>query len=144
MKPRTKRIVAISCGVVGIVIAVGLILNAFQKNLLFFFTPTQVMAGEAPQDYEFRVGGMVKLNSVTREENSLKTEFVLTDSKEEVTVQYTGILPDLFREGQGIIAKGQLDGKTFIAAEVLAKHDENYMPPEVADMMANQHSEFSE
>ena len=91
MKPRTKRIIAISFGIVGTIVAVTLVLNAFQKNLLFFFTPTQVMAGEAPANYEFRVGGMVKLNSVTREENSLKTQFVLTDSTNEVTVQYNGM-----------------------------------------------------
>ncbi len=137
MKPRQKRILYISLMVVGVVTAVGLGLNAFQKNLMFFFSPSEVIAGESPKDYKFRLGGMVEEGSVKHEENSVKVSFVLTDYKKSVIVNYTGILPDLFREGQGIIAHGKLNKQgVFIAEEVLAKHDENYMPPEVAESLA--------
>ena len=138
MKPRQKRILYISLLFTGIAIAVVLALMAFQKNLMFFYSPSEVVAGEAPQDYMFRLGGMVENGSVQRQENSLTVEFRLTDYKKSITVQYTGILPDLFREGQGIVAHGKLgaDG-IFTAEEVLAKHDENYMPPEVAEALAN-------
>jgi cytochrome c-type biogenesis protein CcmE len=119
--------------IVGALVAIGLaayfVLNAFQSNLVFFFTPTQVGAGEAPQNRAFRIGGLVKDGSVKRD--NLTVSFVVTDTIKEVPVTYTGILPDLFREGKGVVAQGQLskDGK-FTASEVLAKHDENYMPPE--------------
>ncbi len=133
---RRKRLLLVSGMVLGIAIAGGLILNAFQKNLLFFFTPSQVIAGEAPRDHAFRIGGLVTKGSVQREPGSLQVRFTLTDTAHTVTVQYAGILPDLFREGQGIVAKGRLlsDG-VFEASEVLAKHDENYMPPEVHDAL---------
>ncbi|OIP19383.1 MAG: cytochrome c maturation protein CcmE [Comamonadaceae bacterium CG_4_9_14_3_um_filter_60_33] len=129
MKPRHKRTAMIVGALATIAIAAYFVLNAFQSNLVFFFTPSQVGAGEAPQNRAFRVGGMVKEGSVTR--NNLTVSFVVTDTLKEVPVTYTGILPDLFREGKGVVAQGQLgdDGK-FTASEVLAKHDENYMPPE--------------
>lgn len=138
MKPRQKRIVYLSLLVLIIAIAVGLALSAFQQNLMFFYSPTEVTAGEAPDNYKFRLGGMVEEGSIKQEDNSLTVRFILTDFKQSVTVEYTGILPDLFREGQGIVAHGQLDSNDmFIADEVLAKHDENYMPPEVAEALAN-------
>lgn len=129
MKPRYKRAALIVGGLAAIGIAAALVLNAFQSNLVFFFTPSQIEAGEAPKGRTFRVGGMVKEGSVRR--NNLTVDFVVTDTAREIPVSYTGILPDLFREGKGVVAQGQLgaDGR-FVAGEVLAKHDENYMPPE--------------
>jgi cytochrome c-type biogenesis protein CcmE len=117
-------------------IALALILNAFQSNLVFFFTPTQVMAHEAPQGRSFRIGGMVEQGSLKRQPDGVTVRFVVTDSLKSVPVAYKGILPDLFREGKGVVAQGKLgaDG-VFAASEVLAKHDENYMPPEAADAM---------
>ncbi len=129
MKPRHKR----GAIIIGALAAVGLaayfVLNAFQSNLVFFFSPTQVAAGEAPKNRPFRVGGLVKSGTVKRD--NLTVNFVVTDSIHDVPVSYTGILPDLFREDKGVVAQGKLgaDGK-FAASEVLAKHDENYMPPE--------------
>ena len=133
---RKRRLILISIMVVGIAIAAGFALNAFNQNIMFFFTPTVVQAGKAPQDRLFRMGGMVVTGSVKRSTKNVDVAFDLTDNEKAVTVKYSGILPDLFREGQGIIAKGKLnaDGE-FIAEEVLAKHDENYMPPEVAATM---------
>ena len=117
--------------VVGIGIAVAFTLNAFRQNILFFFTPSQVAAGEAPVGHPFRIGGLVAENSVKRTEGSLEIHFDVTDTVSTVRVVYEGILPDLFREGQGIVTKGTLDQTgVFVASEVLAKHDENYMPPE--------------
>ena len=111
-------------------------LTAFQENLLYFYSPTQVAAGDAPDNHSYRVGGLVVAGTVTRKPDSLDVQFDLTDNTETMTVQYTGILPDLFREGQGIVAMGSTQsGGMFIAEEVLAKHDENYMPPEVADAL---------
>ena len=122
----------------GVSIATVLALTAFDENLLYFYSPTQIHAGEAPQNRSFR--GMVVDGSVRREENSLAVQFDLTDNAEVVPVTYTGILPDLFREGQGIVAMGRLDASgLFVADEVLAKHDENYMPPEVADALNTAH-----
>ncbi|MCG8381098.1 MAG: cytochrome c maturation protein CcmE [Gammaproteobacteria bacterium] len=135
---RKRRLALISLMLVSIGIAVALILNAFQKNLLFFFSPTQVIAGEAPLNHPFRIGGMVKEGSLTRSSDGLSVNFVVTDYSHDVNVTYTGILPDLFREGQGIVAMGKLGeatSKVFTATEVLAKHDENYMPPEVAEAL---------
>ena len=127
--------------VAGIGIAVTLMLNAFRQNILFFFTPTQVAAGEAPVNHPFRIGGLVADNSVTREEGSLVVHFDVTDTAHSVRVAYEGILPDLFREGQGIVTKGQLDvNGVFVASEVLAKHDENYMPPEAAEALQAAHT----
>jgi len=129
MKPRHKRAALIVGALVTLGIAAALVLNAFQSNLVFFFTPSQIAAGEAPKARTFRVGGMVKVGSVQRKD--LTVDFVVTDTVKEVAVSYTGILPDLFREGKGVVAQGKLgaDGR-FVASEVLAKHDENYMPPE--------------
>lgn len=129
MKPRHKRTAMIVGALAAIGLAAYFVLNAFQSNLVFFFTPSQVGAGEAPQNRTFRVGGMVKEGSVRRD--NLTVSFIVTDTLKEVPVTYTGILPDLFREGKGVVAQGKLDndGK-FTASEVLAKHDENYMPPE--------------
>ncbi len=129
MKPRHKRTAMIVGALAAISLAAYFVLNAFQSNLVFFFTPTQVGAGEAPKNRTFRIGGMVKDGSVKRD--NLTVSFIVTDTSKDVPVTYTGILPDLFREGKGVVAQGQLgnDGK-FTASEVLAKHDENYMPPE--------------
>jgi cytochrome c-type biogenesis protein CcmE len=119
----------------GVGIATAFALKAFNQNLLYYYSPTQISAGEAPTARTFRVGGLVQNNSVTRQPGSLEVTFVLTDFQKEVPVSYTGILPDLFREGQGIIARGKLDDGRFVAEEVLAKHDENYMPPEVKESL---------
>ena len=136
MKPRTKRALWIAAGVAGLGVATALVLNAFQSNLVFFFTPTQVAAHEAPRDRAFRVGGLVEAGSVVRDQDALTVRFVVTDTAKSIPVKYTGILPDLFREGKGVVAQGRLaaDG-TFQASEVLAKHDENYMPPEAAEAL---------
>ena len=133
MKPRTKRAVWIVSGLAALGVAAGLVLNAFQSNLVFFLTPTQVAANEAPRDRAFRIGGLVESGSVVREKDALTVRFKVTDTAKTIPVVYTGILPDLFREGKGVVAQGKLqsDG-TFRASEVLAKHDENYMPPEAA------------
>ena len=132
MKPRHKRFALIIGALAVIGVAATLILNAFEENLVFFFTPTQVAAGEAPKNRAFRIGGIVKEGSVQRD--GVNVRFVVTDTAHDIPVTYTGILPDLFREGKGVVAQGKLDdaGTTpsFKASEVLAKHDENYMPPE--------------
>ena len=132
MKPRHKRFALIIGALAVIGVAATLILNAFEENLVFFFTPTQVAAGEAPKNRAFRIGGMVKEGSVQRD--GVNVRFIVTDTAHDIPVTYTGILPDLFREGKGVVAQGKLEdaGTTpsFKASEVLAKHDENYMPPE--------------
>ena len=129
MTPRQKRLAFIVGGVASLGNATALVLNAFHSNLVFFFTPSQIAAGEAPKDRTFRIGGMVKAGSVQRKD--LTVHFVVTDTARETPVTYTGILPDLFREAKGVVAQGRLDGNgLFVASEVLAKHDENYMPPE--------------
>ena len=129
MKPRHKRIAIIAGGLASLGLAAFFVLNALNSNIALFFTPTQVIAGEAPQDRVFRVGGMVKDGSLQR--NAMTIRFIVTDTAKEVPVAYTGILPDLFKEGKGVVAQGKMgaDGQ-FVATEVLAKHDENYMPPE--------------
>ena len=129
MKPRQKRAAIIVGGLAAVSLSAYFVLNAFQSNLVFFFTPTQIESGEAPKDRTFRVGGMVKDGSLKRD--NLTVNFIVTDTAKEVKVSYTGILPDLFKEGKGVVAQGKLDGNgLFTASEVLAKHDENYMPPE--------------
>jgi cytochrome c-type biogenesis protein CcmE len=129
MTPRHKRIALITGMVAGLGLAAGLVLNALQSNVAFFFTPTQVVAGEAPKDRSFRVGGMVRAGSMQRDQ--MTVSFVITDTAKEVPVRYTGILPDLFKEGKGAVVQGKFDADgRFVANEVLAKHDENYMPPE--------------
>ncbi len=131
--------------VLGMGTAAALILTAFEKNLLYFYSPTQIIAGDAPSSRAFRIGGLVEQDSVSRDPSSLKVSFKLTDTVETITVNYEGILPDLFREGQGIVANGKLDKDgVFQASEVLAKHDENYMPPEVAEALANAGAELPE
>ena len=136
MKPRTKRAVAIVAGIAALAVAVALVLNAFQSNLVFFFTPSQVASHEAPHDRAFRIGGLVEAGSVVRDKDALTVHFRVTDTAQTIPVVYTGILPDLFREGKGVVAQGKLDGDgTFRASEVLAKHDENYMPPEAAEAL---------
>ena len=136
MKPRIKRAAWIVAGLAGLAAAAGLVLNAFNSNLVFFFTPTQVAANEAPRDRAFRVGGLVEAGSVVREKDALTVRFKVTDTAKTIAVVYVGILPDLFREGKGVVAQGRLgpDG-VFKASEVLAKHDENYMPPEAAEAL---------
>ena len=133
MKTRHKRLAIVG----GLVVAVGaiaaLVLNAFQSNLVFFYSPTQVVAKEAPSGRTFRIGGLVQPGSVKVEGTNI--QFMVTDSAQSVPVRYTGILPDLFKEGKGVVAQGQLQGEVFVAREVLAKHDENYMPPEAADAL---------
>ena len=140
MNKRSRRKTLVAMVIFGVGIATVLALTAFDENLLYFYSPTQIHAGEAPQNRSFRVGGLVVDGSVKREPDSLAVQFDLTDNAEVVPVTYTGILPDLFREGQGIVAMGRLDGSgLFVADEVLAKHDENYMPPEVADALNTAH-----
>jgi len=137
---RKKRLILIGLMVAGVGIAVGFALNAFNQNLMFFYSPSEVIAGDAPEDHPFRLGGLVTTGSVQRQSDGLTTQFDVTDNEKTVTIQYTGILPDLFREGQGIVAHGRLnEGGIFVADEVLAKHDENYMPPEVAASLKNAH-----
>lgn len=133
MRARHKRGLLIAAGVVALAVAAGLVLSAFQKNLVFFFTPSQVAAREVPVGKPFRIGGMVAERSLQRESDGLTVRFLVTDTVKSVPVVYTGILPDLFKEGQGVVAQGRVgeDG-VFVATEVLAKHDENYMPPEAA------------
>ena len=136
MKPRTKRALAIVSGLAALGIASALVLNAFNSNLVFFFSPTQVLAHEAPRDRSFRIGGLVEEGSLQREPTGLTIRFVVTDLAKQVPVTYTGLLPDLFKEGKGVVAQGKLgtDG-VFRAEQVLAKHDENYMPPEAAEAL---------
>ena len=131
-----KRLGIVLLIVLGISTTVALALTAFNENMLYFFSPTQIVAGEAPTDRMIRIGGMVKKDSLQRASDSLQVTFDVTDYAHTIPVEYTGILPDLFREEQGIVAIGQMqaDGR-FVAKEVLAKHDENYMPPEVADAL---------
>jgi cytochrome c-type biogenesis protein CcmE len=140
VKPRHKRIAAILVGVVALGIATALVLSAFNKNLVFFFTPSQVAANEAPQGRTFRIGGLVEKGSVKRQPDGVTVGFVVTDTARSMQVLYKGSLPDLFREGKGVVAQGQIgpDG-VFRANEVLAKHDENYMPPEAKEAVEKAH-----
>jgi cytochrome c-type biogenesis protein CcmE len=134
--------IAIAAGVALIAVAAALVLNAFQGNVVFFFSPSQVAAKEAPVDKTFRVGGMVEKGSLKRQADGLTVQFVVTDTAQSIPVSYTGILPDLFKEGKGVVAQGKLgpDG-VFRASEVLAKHDENYMPPEAAHALSKAEAE---
>jgi cytochrome c-type biogenesis protein CcmE len=137
MKPRHKKLTIIIASVAALGLSATLVLDAFQSNLVFFFSPTQVAANEAPQGKSFRIGGLVEEGSVKRESDGVTVSFVVTDTAKVIPVLYTGILPDLFKEGKGVVAQGKLsaDG-VFRADEVLAKHDENYMPPEAAEALA--------
>ena len=134
IKPRTKRGLFILGGLTSLGIAAYFILQAFNENLVFFYTPTQIANHEAPVNHHFRIGGMVEKGSVQRDPGGLKVEFIVTDTVHKTTVKYAGILPDLFKEGKGVVAQGKMntDG-IFEASQVLAKHDENYMPPEAGE-----------
>jgi cytochrome c-type biogenesis protein CcmE len=140
MKARQQRMLAVGLAVAGLAIAATLTLRAFKDNMMFFVSVSEVVAGEFPHDRNFRVGGLVVDGSVEREDGSLDVQFLVTDMRCEIPIVYTGVLPDLFREGQGVVAHGRMQQKVFVADEVLAKHDENYMAPEVAASMA-QHIE---
>jgi len=135
MTPRQKRMTFVAMLIAGVGLFIGLIMMALQENINHFYSPSEILEGKAPADHSFRIGGLVVTGSVKRDPASLKIDFDLTDGAKNFAVQYVGILPDLFREGQGIVATGKLKGDLFIADEVLAKHDENYMPPEVADAL---------
>jgi cytochrome c-type biogenesis protein CcmE len=136
MTPRRKRLVAVLGVLAGVGAAAVLASLAFEDNLLYFYNPTQVLAGDAPQGRTFRIGGMVTEGSLERTEGTLEVRFVVTDYRHSIPVRYEGLLPDLFKEGQGVIAHGRMaDAGVFVADEVLAKHDENYMPPEVAESL---------
>ena len=140
MTPRQRRLTLVVGILVGVSAAVALAVRAMNENVMFFFDPTQVASGEAPIDKRFRLGGMVRPGTVVREPGTLEMSFVVTDFQKDVSVKYSGIVPDLFRENQGVVAHGRLgaDG-TFVADEILAKHDENYMPPEVARAIKEKH-----
>jgi cytochrome c-type biogenesis protein CcmE len=129
LSPRQTRFALITGGVLVLALAAAFVLNAFQNNLVFFFTPTQVLKGEAPKNKTFRIGGLVKVGSLQRDGTDVS--FVVTDTAQDIPVRYSGLLPDLFKEGKGVVAQGRLDAQGLMtASEVLAKHDENYMPPE--------------
>lgn len=136
MKPRHQRLVLVGASLAALGLATALVLSAFQDNLVFFFTPSQVAAGEAPRSGNFRIGGLVEPGSIRRQPDGVTVAFVVTDNVRSIPVQYRGALPDLFKEGKGVVAQGKLGaGALFVAEEVLAKHDENYMPPEAAYAM---------
>ena len=133
LKPRHKRLILIAAGLLTLSVAAWLVLSAFQKNLVFFFTPTEILAGEAPRGSSFRMGGLVEEGSLKRQADGVTVAFVVTDNAQRVRVQYRGILPDMFKEGKGVVAQGKLGSdKLFMADQVLAKHDENYMPADAA------------
>lgn len=134
MTPRQKRLTYIVVGLAGLSLAVGLVLNALKSNVSLYFTPTQVFNKEAPEGRSFRIGGLVEVGSVVREKDGLSVKFRITDTQKNLSVVYKGILPDLFKEGKGVVAQGKMEADGMMHAdEVLAKHDENYMPPEAAD-----------
>lgn len=136
MKPRQKRILYIVLAIAAVGLAVGLVLNALKDNVSLYFTPTQVYNKEAPQGRSFRIGGLVEEGSIQRENDGLTVHFMITDLKQKLPVVYKGILPDLFKEGKGVVAQGKMEADGVMhASEVLAKHDENYMPPEAADAL---------
>ena len=138
MKPRHKRLLLIVAGLAILGLIAVLVLNAFRSNLVFFFSPSQVAAGEAPKGKTFRVGGLVKEQSIRREADGVTIAFVITDTAHDIPIRYQGILPDLFKEGKGAVAQGKIgDDQVFTATEVLAKHDENYMPPEAAQAVGD-------
>ena len=136
MKPRQKRFVFIAVAVAGVALAVGLVLYALRGNVNLYFTPTQVFNNEVPQGRSFRIGGLVQDGSLKREPDGLSVSFVITDTHKSIPVVYKGILPDLFKEGKGVVVQGKIQADGVMRAEeVLAKHDENYMPPEAADAL---------
>ncbi len=145
MKPRHKRFVFVALALVGVGAAAYLTNNAIQKGVTYFYNPTQVEASEAPYNQTFRLGGLVKEGSLEHEDDGLTIHFLVTDNQNEVEVIYKGVLPDLFKEGQGVVAKGRMgEDNIFIAEEVLAKHDEAYLPPEVAESLKEAHDEAIE
>jgi len=136
MKTRHKRLMFVVIGVAGLGAIAALLLNVFNSNMVFFFSPSDVVAKKAPIERDFRLGGLVEVGTLKRRPDGLTVDFVVTDNAERINVTYKGILPDLFKEGKGVVAQGKLEGDgAFVASEVLAKHDENYMPPEVADAL---------
>ncbi len=137
MKARHRRLIFIALGVIGLIVAVLFLMNALRSNLVFFLTPTEALAGEKaqPEGRQFRLGGMVQTGSVKKTPGGLKVAFMVTDNSHSIPVHFEGILPDLFREGQGVVAEGVLRDRQFYASKVLAKHDEKYMPPEAANAM---------
>jgi len=136
MKQRHKRLIYVIGGLAGLAVVAGFVFNALNSNMQFFFSPTEVVAKKAPQNSSFRLGGLVEEGSLKREDDGLTVHFMVTDNTESIPVTYKGILPDLFREGQGIVTQGRFNQTgNFVATEVLAKHDEEYMPPEVADAL---------
>jgi len=144
VKPRHKRIAMVAGGLAALAAAAALILTAFQQNLVFFFTPSQVAANEAPLGRTFRIGGLVEAGSVKRQPDGVTVRFIVTDTAKSIPVMYRGALPDLFREGKGVVAQGRIGaGGVFQASEVLAKHDENYMPPEAAEALKRAHETAS-
>jgi len=135
MKTRHKRLLLVALGLGGISLTAVLVFKVFQQNMMFFYSPSEVVSKKAPANKSFRLGGLVLNGSLKRENDGLTVHFNVTDNAKTIPVTYTGILPDLFREGQGVVAQGKMNGDTFIAKEVLAKHDEEYMSPEVKDAL---------
>ena len=145
MKTRHKKLALIGGALAVIGIIAALVLNALNSNIALYISPTDVAAGKAPQGKAFRIGGLVKEGSLSREADGVTIRFVVTDTDQDITVNYKGILPDLFKEGKGVVAQGRLTGTgTFTASEVLAKHDENYMPPEAAKAVGDAHARAAE
>jgi len=139
VKARQKRIALIAGGLAVLGVAAALVLNALNSNIAFYVSPTDVAAGKAPHGKAFRIGGMVKEGSLKREADGVTVSFIVTDTEKDLPVAYKGILPDLFQEGKGVVAQGKLADGRFMASEVLAKHDENYMPPEAAKAVSDAH-----
>jgi cytochrome c-type biogenesis protein CcmE len=139
MTPRRKRLMLAGLVLGGAAVAVALVVNAFRSNLVFFYSPSDVVAQQAPKDRTFRLGGLVEAGSVKRQNDGVTVRFVVTDTAKGIPVEFRGILPDLFKEGKGVVAQGRLDNGVFRAQEVLAKHDENYMPPEAANAVERAH-----
>lgn len=145
MKSRHKKLILIGVGLAILALIATLVLNALNSNIALYISPTDVVAGKAPQGKAFRIGGLVKEGSLAREADGVTLRFIVTDTENDITVFYKGILPDLFKEGKGVVAQGKLDGATsFVASEVLAKHDENYMPPEAAKAVGDAHNRAAE
>ncbi|WP_138858247.1 cytochrome c maturation protein CcmE [Inhella inkyongensis] len=141
MKPRHRRLALVAVILLAVAAIAALVTNAFRSNMVFFYSPTQVAANEAPQGRSFRIGGLVEPGSLRRE--GVQVHFTVTDNAKTVPVRYEGVLPDLFKEGKGVVAQGKLEGGLFVAREVLAKHDENYMPPEAAQALKQAHGQNS-
>ncbi|WP_373976035.1 cytochrome c maturation protein CcmE [Chitinibacter sp. SCUT-21] len=144
MTPRRKRMFWLAGALLTLALVTFFVVNAFRENLVFFYSPTQVIAGEAPQGRAFRIGGMVAEKSLQRESDGVTMQFAVTDTDKTITVKYKGLLPDLFKEGKGVVAQGSWDGSVFTATEVLAKHDENYMPPEAQEAVNKAHQRAAE